>query len=256
MTVLAGTLGVLGTTTRRQMGWTPEELTTALWLDASDASTKTVVSDRVTAWADKSGNGRTATPIGVNGPLNTGQQGSRTSLVFAANNGLKTAAWTPFPAKRGLMICAFKLTGAFNAMFAQYPTVVNGFEWFASSNATANLRYKWYDGATTWRSAGNDPAGWCVGSIQRTADTQVVYRRDSVVADTYTTANQSAHSGIVSVGTNTTNGEAQGAEIGEALIVNGTVSTDDRQLLEGYLAHKWGTAASLPSDHPYKSEAP
>lgn len=30
----------------------------------------------------------------------------------------------------------------------------------------------------------------------------------------------------------------------------------DRQRIEGYLAHKWGLAASLPADHPYKTAAP
>jgi hypothetical protein len=34
------------------------------------------------------------------------------------------------------------------------------------------------------------------------------------------------------------------------------LSTTDRQKLEGYLAHKWGLAANLPADHPYKSAAP
>ena len=34
------------------------------------------------------------------------------------------------------------------------------------------------------------------------------------------------------------------------------MSDNDRQKIEGYLAHKWGLAASLPADHPYKDAAP
>jgi len=34
------------------------------------------------------------------------------------------------------------------------------------------------------------------------------------------------------------------------------LSENDRQKVEGYLAHKWGLEANLPSDHPYKSTAP
>ncbi len=41
--------------------------------------------------------------------------------------------------------------------------------------------------------------------------------------------------------------------IGEAIIVNASLSISDRQKVEGYLAWKWGTQASLPSDHPYKN---
>ena len=33
-------------------------------------------------------------------------------------------------------------------------------------------------------------------------------------------------------------------------------SDDDRQKAEGYLAHKYGVQANLPSDHPYKTNAP
>ena len=34
------------------------------------------------------------------------------------------------------------------------------------------------------------------------------------------------------------------------------VDTALRQKIEGYLAHKWGLAANLPIDHPYKTFAP
>jgi hypothetical protein len=33
-------------------------------------------------------------------------------------------------------------------------------------------------------------------------------------------------------------------------------SSEERQLTEGYLAHKYGLEGSLPSDHPYKTSAP
>ena len=44
--------------------------------------------------------------------------------------------------------------------------------------------------------------------------------------------------------------------LGEMIILDGVPSTDDRQRLEGYLAHKWALTGSLPADHPYKSTAP
>ena len=42
----------------------------------------------------------------------------------------------------------------------------------------------------------------------------------------------------------------------EIICLSAAPSTADRQKLEGYLAHKWGFSASLPSDHPYKSAPP
>jgi hypothetical protein len=47
-----------------------------------------------------------------------------------------------------------------------------------------------------------------------------------------------------------------GWTLGELIIMEGVPATDDRQRIEGYLAHKWGTTALLPAAHPYKSSAP
>jgi hypothetical protein len=42
----------------------------------------------------------------------------------------------------------------------------------------------------------------------------------------------------------------------EVIIYNQNLSPDRRQKVEAYLAHKWGLAASLPADHPYKNNSP
>jgi sugar lactone lactonase YvrE len=44
--------------------------------------------------------------------------------------------------------------------------------------------------------------------------------------------------------------------IGEVILFNSTLSTSDRQKVEGYLAWKWGLQAKLPVSHPYYSAAP
>ena len=44
--------------------------------------------------------------------------------------------------------------------------------------------------------------------------------------------------------------------IGEIVALESLSSISDRQKIEGYLAHKWGLAASLPTGHPYKDTAP
>jgi hypothetical protein len=46
------------------------------------------------------------------------------------------------------------------------------------------------------------------------------------------------------------------AVIGEIICIDGVVSTTEREKIEGYLAHKWGLATNLPSNHPYKTSAP
>ena len=47
-----------------------------------------------------------------------------------------------------------------------------------------------------------------------------------------------------------------GWTLGELIVLKGVPTTSDRQRIEGYLSHKWGTTGSLPASHPYKSTAP
>ena len=42
----------------------------------------------------------------------------------------------------------------------------------------------------------------------------------------------------------------------EIIITHKVLSEYDRQLIEGYLAHKWGLTSGLPSSHPYKYVPP
>ena len=45
-------------------------------------------------------------------------------------------------------------------------------------------------------------------------------------------------------------------DMGELLLVGGLLSEQDRQQIEGYLAHKWGLQESLSLRHPYRSAPP
>jgi sugar lactone lactonase YvrE len=44
--------------------------------------------------------------------------------------------------------------------------------------------------------------------------------------------------------------------ISEVILYNGFLTVTQKQVIEGYLAWKWGLQASLPVGHPYKSAAP
>jgi len=45
-------------------------------------------------------------------------------------------------------------------------------------------------------------------------------------------------------------------DIAEVILVNGECNEENRQLIEGYLAHKYATWVRLPTSHPYYSYAP
>ena len=47
-----------------------------------------------------------------------------------------------------------------------------------------------------------------------------------------------------------------GGKMREIISFDEYLSAASRLEIEGYLAHKWGLTAELPSDHPYKNDAP
>ena len=47
--------------------------------------------------------------------------------------------------------------------------------------------------------------------------------------------------------------ESSDSQIGDFIIIPTALTEEDRQKLEGYLAHKWGLENSLPIGHPYKT---
>ena len=44
--------------------------------------------------------------------------------------------------------------------------------------------------------------------------------------------------------------------VGEVILLDRSVTEEERQRVEGYLAHKWGVTTSLPETHPYKTRSP
>jgi len=58
------------------------------------------------------------------------------------------------------------------------------------------------------------------------------------------------------VGANNVGSSTINLDLAEIIIVHSALSTEQRQLLEGYLAWKWGLQASLPLGHPYYNFPP
>ena len=54
----------------------------------------------------------------------------------------------------------------------------------------------------------------------------------------------------------TSGGAHFAGNIAEIVLIKGECDTENRQLVEGYLANKYATVSLLPSDHPYRNYAP
>lgn len=270
--------------------WTPAQLTSAVWLDAADSATITLNGSNVSQWNDKSGNNRNATqgiasyqPTFVSNVSNglpaiqtdggdTLIIGNR-SLLFQ-NIGRATIAIVVkyvTGTYSSNLISAFVSTGAntSQARFALSPSPnidVTRLGILGRRNDTDAVAI--LNSSTTRASILNSVAIQIGDAIYSSAQanhftngaqdlTDAAFLTSGTTTNTIP-ANASLFS-IAGVGTTPpppTNPLPSGCQLFEVLMFNSTLSTNDRQRLEGYLAWKWGTVASLPAGHPYKNSPP
>jgi hypothetical protein len=254
--------------------WTPEYIDSAVWLDAADNST-TVLDQNggISQWEDKSGNGRHATQ---------GSSGNRPVLQQALLNGCdalrfdgtddfltlgtalgKPASYSVFVVGRitKALSNTQALCGSINSAgqsATAWGSVTNlasqaGKHWWQYGTGSA-YRWGFGEGAFTQNS-------WGVHAILHAHGTQneTPYLNGSSLTSTGLDGTATSVSGTAyafSIGRSGESAAYLGGEIAEIIIALTAVTLEDRQKIEGYLAHKWGLAASLPSGHPYKSAAP
>jgi len=251
--------------------WTPARITTALWLDAADASTVTLNSSTVSQWNDKSGNGKNAFQATAS------LQPAYSATSFLGKPGITTDGVDDSLVIANLSSQFSNLTHGVYWVFlrvnnnsalyqpsvAGYPT--NGtadagsLHYIKSNNTGASYSYFTglagspnYDGVGTY----TDNTGNIMAFQANTAGTNWEVHKNGTL--------ESAASGINNP-SSSVNGYVLGKQINpprhgnftfaEMIMVQSTDAAT-RQRIEGYLAHKWDLTANLPSGHPYKSTAP
>jgi hypothetical protein len=116
-----------------------------------------------------------------------------------------------------------------------------------------NVIYTEYDGTFDQHGAVNtDTANFMVTSIVDSSDNVKVNLDGTQYGSTQTTSGRSGNYDYVGLVDTTVHNEGL---IGEIIITEYNDTTTIEKL-EGYLAHKWGTAWKLPESHPYKTYAP
>lgn len=222
--------------------WTPARISTALWLDAADASTVTLNGSTVSQWADKSGNGRHAVQAtGANQPAYTanGLNGKPALTFDGANDAL---------GYDGTFLANTNYTVT-TVLFRSNPKLANFFlggttlginENFLMGYESPNTRFRW---------------GQYANDVDTFVDPFVAGKPSIAIARQSNTEGKSTFingaAGGVSANTDNLLSNA-GALIGqffsacfdggmaEIVMTTSAMSTNDRQKLEGYLAWKWG----------------
>jgi hypothetical protein len=233
--------------------WTPEELGTnlALWLDAKDSATVQVDgSNGVTEWLDKSNNDLHAVSITVSKPTYTNNK-----IVFDGTNRRLQTPLTNIPRPFTFFAIVSSTAGSATRMFMAHISTSNvGKDWLNISSLNKIVA----TALTSSVSYTNGLSDLTVSSI---------YGIDNSV----TNRNRIFENGVQTTeGSGTTANYWEGATLGgwadgtrsltgdmsEIILVKTSLFGGDMQKVEGYLAHKWGLTANLPSGHPYKNSPP
>jgi len=218
--------------------WNPSMLQTDLWFDAADASTIIESGGAVSQWNDKSGNGDNAIWSGSKPTYEIGAFNGKDSIYFDSTDLLQ--------------ISGFNLDlSPFTIMFVGEGRLSSG-----GINNIPRLYFK----SSSISYVDNAIGSWTEDETKRLvswsfdgANSHIVRRNASSVV----TVTKAAASGLVSnylIGVAAT--DYSDGRFCEYIVLRRNATTTERQKLEGYLAHKWGLTANLPSDHPYKLVGP
>jgi hypothetical protein len=226
----------------------------ALWLDAADATTLTLSGSTVTAWADKSGNGRTATQtVSGNRPTYTASQGT-VSFTASSSSFLNLPDGT-FPSGNGAYsILAVVTPVSGNHMFGSGSGAQNQ-ALFGGWNLPTGLFDAWFNvdyGASYSQSITNQST--LVGFFYTQSLRYLM--TNGVVIGSQASSNRNSSSLNNSIGGFLPQNLYSTFFLREFFVYSRALSASDYQQLEGYLAWKWGLQDSLPGGHPFRMLKP
>jgi len=228
--------------------WNPSQMATQIWLDAADPATITTVSGAVSQWLDKSGNARHVTQDTAS---------HRPLLSAGIVNGLDAL---DFDGSDDRLLTSLNITSTTNWLIAAVfrPKDTGTRRVVASSNNNylmsgarpSNTVYALNGDLRSTAWLGVNELGIGIALAPASGNLQFWGNGSNLTSGSL----GSRAWGIVGLGA-VQFGETASAIFCE-LIVAYVTDSATRQLIEGYLAHKWGTTGSLPAGHPYKTSLP
>lgn len=234
--------------------WTPSQITTALWLDASDSAT-VAIGTGVSQWSDKSGNARHAT------------QGTAASQPSYLSNQLNGKNAIRFTTDDFLNFTGSFLTSSYYliaGVVARNSNKSNNFILGGTGGNGDNLHIGWVNDTTfTHRQWFNDYDTTVAAYSSEQFFIFVCYRFSTGAGVTWINGTQGGSNSNTLTLTGYP-GSAIGrmssnyfeGKVAELIMVtdNARLNTTAKDIIEGYLAYKW--INNLPSTHPYKNSPP
>jgi hypothetical protein len=254
----------------RQASFDPTSISgLQLWLDATNVNGDgSSISNgaSVTSWTDRSGSGFTMTNTsGANRPTyNTSGLGTGyPSLSFTAAGAsyLRNTASSLFNNTSWDIYCVIKVanTTTHAGILVEYPST----NWLWAAGASGSTNFSVYANGG-WALAPNTGPSLTTSQVYQLYSTGSQLGRringsfpgsvtDQYVSYSYGSRSGTRLIGIFSQGSIWSNNNL---DIGELIVYNTSLTTIQRQQIEGYLAWRWGLQANLPADNPYKNAPP
>lgn len=255
--------------------WTPQQLTTTLWLDASDSSKITTSGSTVTGIIDKSNSVRTLSVIGglslISSALNSLSVYRLNAGVSCGIRQVSSNIASSVPVLHSFAVVKL------NSASASARTLFNA----STDSGTGSLRSRLQLNTslvpfTEGSRLSNGTSAGILNSTFGAINTSGYYLLGSytnwsqntqgiAVNAIYTTgafgsggANSPANlsseiciGSFISGATNRWDGD-----IAEIIFINQSTTQENIDKIWGYLAHKWGISANLNISHPYKTTPP
>lgn len=253
--------------------WTPAQISTEIWLDASASFTVLEDSedvsedlDKVYQWKDRSGKGRDLSQSSENVRPRynvTGWSNGKPQVEFNTYNG-KTKAHS---LGRDITLDGMPSTG-YTLFAAINPRSIDKESWLTSMRTTNGIEHRFQINNTGIKArsdsgnGGSATAPYALGEqiLQLTmssVSSEIRRNGTQVSGASGTFTNKVLAGDFVLSGRNSSDGHAgMDADLAEYILISGIPSTEIREKIEGYLAHKWNLQFNLPSEHPYKNVAP
>lgn len=239
--------------------WDPASITTALWLDAADASTITTVSGAVSQWNDKSGNGRNATESTNRPTLTANALSGKNAVTFDGTNDQLIIS-SKFLSAYPVLIAAVvkENNGGFGGILTTHSDI-NDSSVALKINSARKFEYDPGAGIAVIASTSTGSSwGTVVGVSQANNDHLLTYNGATEVTSS-AAATITGEANVTYLGKyRAFDADVNFAafDLAELVVLTANVNAATRQRIEGYLAHKWGLTANLPNDHPYRWTPP
>ena len=218
--------------------WSPAMLATSLWLDFADSTTLTASGGVISQITDKSGNGRTASQATSSNRPTVGTVNSKSCMVSTSAQYLELQSKISTVRSFAAVVQFTTTTGL---QFIAGDSTTYDFHGDNGSNILSTFASSLVTGGSGWANG----ASTAPLSMVKSASTSVYIfnTTGSVSIKQFSADRQFSDRGII-------------GSTCEIIAFDSTLAALDREKLEGYLAHKWGFAGSLPTGHPYKSAPP